>query len=84
MTVRSSTPAPWTSSSRSFAYIRGALTDLTTENTPLIRGLRRGQHTFDGIIRTADTAGFGPGVQIESPTIERVVVHHVRPRDEEP
>jgi len=60
------------------------LTDLTTENTPLIRGLRRGQHTFDGIIRTADTAGFGPGVQIESPTIERVVVHHVRPRDEEP
>ena len=67
-----------------FAYIQGALTDLTAENTPLIRGLRRGQHNFDGIIRTADTAGFGPGVQIETPTIERVVVHHVRPRDEEP
>ena len=67
-----------------FAYIRGALTDLTAENTPLIRGLRHGQRNFDGIIRTADTAGFGPGVQIETPTIERVVVHHVRPRDEEP
>jgi ABC-2 type transport system ATP-binding protein len=67
-----------------FAYIQGALTDLTAQNAPLIRGLRRGQHNFDGIIRTADTAGFGPGVQIETPTIERVVVHHVRPRDEEP
>lgn len=67
-----------------FAYVQGALTDLTAENTPLIRGLRRGRHNFDGIIRTADTAGFGPGVQIETPTIERVVVHHVRPRDEEP
>ncbi|GAA3381644.1 ABC transporter ATP-binding protein [Cryptosporangium minutisporangium] len=67
-----------------FAHIQGALTDLTAENTPLIRGLRRGQHNFDGIIRTADTAGFGPGVQIETPTIERIVVHHMRPRDEEP
>jgi ABC-2 type transport system ATP-binding protein len=67
-----------------FAYIQGSLTDLTAENTPLIRGLRRGRHNFDGIIRTADTAGFSPGVQIETPTIERVVVHHVRPRDEEP
>lgn len=66
-----------------FAYIQGALTDLTAENTPLIRGLRRGRHNFDGIIRAADTAGFGPGVQIETPTIDRVVVHHVRPRDEE-
>jgi ABC-2 type transport system ATP-binding protein len=67
-----------------FAYIQGALTDLTAENAPLIRGLRRGQHTFDGIIRTADTPGFGPGVQIETPTIERVIVHQVRARDEEP
>lgn len=66
-----------------FAYVQGALADLTAENTPLIRGLRRGQGNFDGIIRTADSAAFGPGIQLETPTIEQIVVHHVRPNDEE-
>lgn len=65
-----------------FAYAKGALEDLTVENTPLIRGLRRGQRTFDGIIRTADSAAFGPGIQLEAPTIEQIVVHHER-RDAE-
>jgi ABC-2 type transport system ATP-binding protein len=67
----------------SFAYARGALENLTAENTPLIRGLRRGQRSFDGIIRTADSAAFGPGIQLEPPTIEQIVVHHERPNDEE-
>jgi ABC-2 type transport system ATP-binding protein len=66
-----------------FAYVKGALEDLTAENTPLIRGLRRGQDTFDGIIRTADSAAFGPGIQLETPTIEQIVVHHERPGNEE-
>jgi ABC-2 type transport system ATP-binding protein len=66
-----------------FAYVKGALADLTAENTPLIRGLRRGQGTFDGIIRTADSAAFGPGIQLETPTIEQIVVHHERPGNEE-
>jgi ABC-2 type transport system ATP-binding protein len=66
-----------------FAYVQGALEDLTTENPPLVRGLRRGQGNFDGIIRTVDSAAFGPGIQIETPTIEQIVVHHRRPDDEE-
>jgi len=66
-----------------FAYVQGALEDLTTENPPLIRGLRRGQGNFDGIIRTVDSAAFGPGIQIETPTIEQIVVHHQRPHNEE-
>jgi ABC-2 type transport system ATP-binding protein len=66
-----------------FAYVQGALEELAAENTPLIRGLRRGQGTFDGIIRTADSAAFGPGIQLETPTIEQIVVHHERPNDEE-
>lgn len=66
-----------------FAHVRGALEDLTPQNTPLIRGLRRGQGSFDGIIRTADSAAFGPGIQLETPTIEQIVVHHERPSDEE-
>jgi len=66
-----------------FAYIQGALEDLTPTNTPLIRGLRRGQGSFDGIIRTADSAVFGSGVQIEAPTIEQIIVHHQRRNDEE-
>ena len=66
-----------------FAYVKGALEDLTAENTPLIRGLRRGQASFDGIIRTADSAAFGPGIQLETPTIEQIVVHHERRNDEE-
>jgi ABC-2 type transport system ATP-binding protein len=66
-----------------FAYVQGALEDLTAENTPLIRGLRRGQGTFDGIIRAADSAAFGPGVRLETPTIEQIVVHHEQPSSEE-
>lgn len=66
-----------------FAYARGALEDLTAQNTPLVRGLRRGQATFDGIVRTADSAAFGPGIRLETPTIEQIVVHHQRPNDEE-
>ncbi|GAA0906341.1 ATP-binding cassette domain-containing protein [Virgisporangium aurantiacum] len=67
----------------SFAYVKGALEDLTAENTPLIRGLRRGQANFDGIIPTADSAAFGPGVHLETPTIEQIVVHYERRNDEE-
>ena len=66
-----------------FAYVHGASEDLTPTNVALIRGLRRGQDSFDGIVRTADTAAFGPGVQIDAPTIEQVVVHHQRRNDEE-
>lgn len=66
-----------------FAYVQGALEDLTAMNTPLIRGLRRGQGNFDGIIRTTDSAAFGPGIQLETPTIEQIVVHHERPNHEE-
>lgn len=66
-----------------FAYIHGEAEDLTPANTPLIRGLRRGRSSFDGIIRTADTAAFGSGVQIDAPTIEQIVVHHQRLSDEE-
>jgi ABC-2 type transport system ATP-binding protein len=67
----------------SFAYVKGALEDLTPENTPLIRGLRRSPAGFDGIIPTADSAAFGPGVHLETPTIEQIVVHHERRSDEE-
>jgi ABC-2 type transport system ATP-binding protein len=66
-----------------FAYVKGTLEDLTAENVALIRGLRRGRDTFDGIIRTADSAAFGPGVQIEPPTIDQIVVHHERRTAEE-
>ncbi|MCA2211566.1 ATP-binding cassette domain-containing protein [Jidongwangia harbinensis] len=66
-----------------FAYVKGAPEDLTAQNTPLIRGLRRGQASFDGIIRTADSAAFGPGVHLETPTVEQIVVHHERRNDEE-
>lgn len=66
-----------------FAYIHGSLEDLTRNNAPLIRGLRRGRGSFDGIIRTADTAEFGSGVQIDAPTIEQIVVHHQRRNNEE-
>jgi ABC-2 type transport system ATP-binding protein len=66
-----------------FAYVKGALEDLTVENTPLIRGLRRGRSSFDGIIRAADSAAFGPGIHLEAPTIEQIVVHHMRRTDEE-
>jgi ABC-2 type transport system ATP-binding protein len=63
-----------------FAYVKGAPEDLTAENTPLIRGLRRGRAGFDGIVRTADSAAFGPGVHLETPTIEQIIVHHDRDR----
>ncbi len=66
-----------------FAYVRGMLEDVTAENAALVRGLRRGRDTFDGIIRTTDTAAFGPSVQIEAPTIEQVVVHHQRHQPQE-
>ena len=66
-----------------FAYVKGALEDLTMENTPLIQGLRRGQSSFDGIIRAADSADFGPSIHLETPTIEQIVVHHTRRNDEE-
>lgn len=66
-----------------FAYVQGALEDLTPENAPLVRGLRRGRGNFDGVIRTADSAAFGPGVHLETPTIEQIVVHHRRPDEEE-
>jgi ABC-2 type transport system ATP-binding protein len=65
-----------------FAYVKGALADLTAENAPLIRGLRRGRATFDGVVRSADSAAFGPGVHFETPTIEQIVVHHNRRNDE--
>nr|MDT0658515.1 ABC transporter ATP-binding protein [Micromonospora sp. DSM 115978] len=66
-----------------FAYVKGALADLTTRNTPLVRGLRRGRASFDGVIRTTDSAAFGPAIQIETPTIEQIIVHHKRRDDQE-
>jgi ABC-2 type transport system ATP-binding protein len=66
-----------------FAYVKGALEDLTSENAALIRGLRRGRASFDGIIRIAHSAAFGPGIRLETPTIEQIVVHHERRTDEE-
>ncbi len=66
-----------------FAYVQGALDDLTPGNTPLIRGLRRGRGSFDGVIRIADSAAFSSEVQIEAPTIEQIVVHHQRRTNEE-
>lgn len=66
-----------------FAYIHGSLEDLTRDNTPLIHGLRRSRGSFDGIVRTADTALFSSEVQIDAPTIEQIVVHHQRRTDEE-
>lgn len=66
-----------------FAYVQGSLEDLTGQNAPLIRGLRRGQETFDGIIRTADSAAFGSRIRLDTPTIEQIAVHHERPNDEE-
>jgi ABC-2 type transport system ATP-binding protein len=66
----------------SYAYVHGALKDLNSANTPLIRGLRKNSHTFDGIIRTADSAAFPASVQIDAPTIEQIVVHHQQPSKE--
>lgn len=61
-----------------FAYVHGGLDDLTAANAPLIRGLRRGIDTFDGVIRTDDSAAFGHGVRLETPTIEQIVIHYQR------
>jgi ABC-2 type transport system ATP-binding protein len=66
-----------------FAYVTGPLDDLTAENAPLVRGIRRSRATFDGIVRTADSAAFGPASRLETPTIEQIVVHHERRHDEE-
>ncbi|PRI12359.1 ATP-binding cassette domain-containing protein [Leucobacter massiliensis] len=67
-----------------FAYVHGTLDGLTAENAPLIRGLRRGQGSFDGIIRTRDSAAFGSAVQLDAPSIEQIVVHHQQHREGAP
>ena len=61
-----------------YAYVYGDLDDLTVSNTSLVRGLRKGQSSFDGVINTDDSAAFGAGIHIETPTLEQIAIHLAR------
>ncbi|GAB2474985.1 ABC transporter ATP-binding protein [Xylanimonas ulmi] len=57
----------------SYAMARGGPDDLTPASERLTHGLRRTPTGFEALIATTDTAAFGPGVVMETPTIDDVV-----------
>ena len=62
-----------------WAVARGPVTALTPEAEAALVGTRRnGAGAFSGLIRTADTAVFGPDVLIEPPSIDEAVVAMTR------
>lgn len=62
-----------------WAMARGPVSALTPEAEAALVGTRRnGASAFSGLIRTADTAVFGPDVLIEPPSIDEAVVAMTR------
>ena len=62
-----------------WAMARGPVSALTPEAEAVLTGTRRnGAGAFSGLIRTADTAVFGPDVLIEPPSIDEAVVAMTR------
>ena len=62
-----------------WAMARGPVSALTPETEAVLTGTRRnGAGAFAGLIRTADTAVFGPDVLIEPPSIDEAVVAMTR------
>lgn len=62
-----------------WAMARGPVSALTPEAEAALTGTRRnGAGAFAGLIRTADTAVFGPDVLIEPPSIDEAVVAMTR------
>lgn len=62
-----------------WAMARGPVSALTPEAEAALVGTRRnGAGAFSGLIRTADTAVFGPDVLIEPPSIDEAVVAMTR------
>ena len=62
-----------------WAMARGPVSALTPEAEAALVGTRRnGAGAFAGLIRTADTAVFGPDVLIEPPSIDEAVVAMTR------
>ena len=62
-----------------WAVARGPVSALTPEAEAALVGTRRnGAGAFSGLIRTADTAVFGPDVLIEPPSIDEAVVAMTR------
>ena len=62
-----------------WAVARGPVSALTPEAEAVLVGTRRnGAGAFSGLIRTADTAVFGPDVLIEPPSIDEAVVAMTR------
>ena len=65
-----------------WAMARGPVSALTPEAEAALVGTRRnGAGAFSGLIRTADTAVFGPDVLIEPPSIDEAVVAMTRGPD---
>ena len=65
-----------------WAMARGPVSALTPEAEAALVGTRRnGTGAFSGLIRTADTAVFGPDVLIEPPSIDEAVVAMTRGPD---
>lgn len=58
-----------------FAYAHGPVEDLSEASKRLVLGLRAGPMSFEGVVRVADSAAFGSGIQLEEPTLEQLVVH---------
>ena len=65
-----------------WAAARGPVSALTPEAEAVLVGARHnGAGVFSGLIRTADTAVFGPDVLIETPSIDEAVVAMTRGPD---
>ena len=65
-----------------WAAARGPVSALTPEAETVLVGARHnGAGVFSGLIRTADTAVFGPDVLIETPSIDEAVVAMTRGPD---
>ena len=60
-----------------FAYVRG-VGEPDVRSASAIIGLRRSRNGFEGLIRTDDSALFGPETEITAATTDDVVVHVAR------
>lgn len=62
-----------------FVLVRGGPADLPAELRGVIHGLREHTVGFDGLVTVADAAAFGPGVALDRPTLDDLVVRLASP-----
>jgi len=60
-----------------FYLVKGGVSQLTDGLQELLIGLKKSGVGFEGLISGRDKEALGPGIMLEKPSIENIVVHYI-------